>query len=260
MIRIAVITEDSDVKILSKKGTFKKRGGKGIQITKSKELLETLKLYGIPYFPTDDIENEETYKRALHEYVKPAIEMFGGKFIEIKRFIKKLVETKNTVSLYIISWRYGLINGQEEIIPYTSPIGEKDNRVKNKNMTRVDDILALYKRYSIVEKIQNIINSHDISIILLPSVFLLALYSKGTKTNFLDGIKKEKRIIFVGSKLITEKMKEYAMEKNIKVITFSRAGIARIGKVNRENILKIISSMDASEDESANSLIKSFKY
>jgi len=268
MMRIAVITEDSDVKILSKKGIFKKKGGKGIQITKSKELLETLKLHNISSLPINDIENENIYKKALHEYIKPAVEMFGGKFIEIKRFMEKLVETKNIVDLYIISWRYGLIGDKEEIIPYTTPLGKGDNGMKNKNMTGVNDVLNLYKKHGIAKKIQSIINNYDISIILLPSVFLSALYYRDAKTNFLEGIKKGKRIIFVGSKMITEEMKEYAMKKNIKVITFPRAGVARIGKVNRENILKIISSMGTSEDykssksedEPVDSLIKSFKY
>jgi len=231
-MNIAIITDESGVKFINKKPTRKKTG-KGIYVTASDEIIQLLKNNGFNHVPFDDLENENKYLSILHEYVKPAQELFAGRFSEINYFANTLRDNKypNDVELFIISGTYGLIKGIEKIIPYKFYLGDKKIIEKT------------YRKFKIIPKISKIINSNNTTIILLPLDQLSYLFKN--ENNIFKDTTQRRTVIIVSSGSLSNKITNQAKQKDIDLLYLYRRGVARMGKENRNKIIeKIVTKLE----------------
>lgn len=76
---------------------------------------------GLPV-PGMDLDREEEYRRALAGFVKPAEEMYGGSFDAVRALAARLRRCGLETKIYIISARYGLIPGDEPVVPYEATL------------------------------------------------------------------------------------------------------------------------------------------
>lgn len=222
---IAIVTEESGAKRIPGVSPWKRKSGRGMDLSKHTLILDTLKRHNIQTFPSDDLANEKRYRKALRKFIIPSIEMYAGMFDEVKVFYSVLSREAN-VKLYIISGRYGLIEADKEIIPYGF------------YMATVEEIIRIYKKHEIFEKTKNIINNNHYVILVLPKIHLEALFSKDH--SLIGSLRNNRKLVIVSAKSIGEEIKLKAEKRRIKVIFFPRVGVARLGKDNREKIIEII--------------------
>ncbi|MEN6292871.1 MAG: hypothetical protein ABFD07_12755, partial [Methanobacterium sp.] len=140
---VLIITEDTATQLPQvDKWTTQIR--KGQDIEKNLELLQLLKTHNST-IPSDDLKKEKAYRTILKQYIRPAKFMFSAVFSEVRDFSDESAELTRT-DLYIISGRYGLINGNDEIIPYS------------KTVKTSIELAELDKKTEFVKNIQTLLN------------------------------------------------------------------------------------------------------
>lgn len=224
----AIILTDDTKSQLPSHNKWTNRFGIGSGIIKNPSICYLVKTENIK-FPTNDIENESLYKKILHEYVRPAENMYGGRFAEIRYFENQLKKILS-VEVLIISGRYGLITGNAEIIPYNHSIRTitelRDFDIKNK----------------LIENLKNKLSDPGYLIILLPKFFIEFFI----RYRLFDDIPHESKIFIVSSKEFAEPLQKYG---NITI--FERKGVSRLRNQNCEEMLSIIKRTLEINQESA---------
>lgn len=81
---------------------------------------ETLGRAGLPT-PGFDLELEEIYREVLRDFVKPAVQMYGGSFKAVRALVEDLRRCVD-VDLYVLSARYGLIEAERPVVPYEATL------------------------------------------------------------------------------------------------------------------------------------------
>jgi cytoplasmic iron level regulating protein YaaA (DUF328/UPF0246 family) len=215
-MRILIITEDSAIKLPQmNKWTNKITGGQDIENDEILVKLLKTQNWGIP---SDDLENEENYKILLKNYMRPAKYMFSGIFSEVRQFSNILAAIAPS-DLYILSGRYGLINENDLIIPYS------------KNVKTVHELQNLDKISGFVEKIHTLINKYSLIIFLLPNQYIKYFISKG----IFESISKNCSVV-----IITGTQNGKILSKYPKLTILPRRGVTRLGDKNRSKIIEII--------------------
>jgi len=117
--------------------------------------------------PGFDIENEAEYRRILAPFVRLAREMYGGTFRPVINLVDALREKGVHVDLYIISARYGIINENDEIIPYEATL-------KGLKTCKID---SWSKRLGIESKLRALVenNQYDFIVVNLPREYALSI-------------------------------------------------------------------------------------
>ena len=223
-MKVVIFAEDTDVK-LPPVNQWTGKYGRGIDITEEPKILSLLENHNLAV-PQDDIEIEEQYREILREFIRPARSMFAGMFSEVRSFtdtLSKLVQT----DLCIISGRYGLIQENDEIIPYSHHVQTEQ------------DLEILDQRTDFSNRMVDAANDHEIIIMLLPKHYLLYLL----KHCWFDRLNRESSIIIISSKKLRTDFSQY---NNADIL--ERKGVARMGKVNRDKILKFIKSHSTSNE------------
>ena len=82
---------------------------------------EALEAAGLPV-PGLDLEREREYRRALSGFALPAREMYLGVFSSVRRAADEARLRGLSVSLYVMSARYGLISELDTVIPYDATL------------------------------------------------------------------------------------------------------------------------------------------
>ncbi|MDD5142874.1 hypothetical protein [Methanoregula sp.] len=219
---VLIITEDTATKLPQvDKWTTPIR--KGQDIEKNIELVQLLKTHNST-IPSDDLKKEKAYKTILKKYIRPAKYMFSAVFSEVRDFSDESAELTRT-DLYIISGRYGLINGNDEIIPYS------------KTVKTSIELAELDRKTDFVKNIQTLLNQYSIIIFLLPSEFIKFFLIVG----FFDSIPKKQTVI-----IVTSTQNNTILGKYPNFITLSRKGLARLGAINREKIIDLIKKKNTS--------------
>jgi hypothetical protein len=233
-MKIAIITEESNVKYIDRGERFhRKKSRKAIDVASSQELLTLLRNREINKIPSDDIQNEEFYKSILHEYIKSAEELYGGNFKEIYTLKKEIhsIRSIENSSLFIISGRYGLIGGGQRILPYTFHMNEQ-KKVK-----------AIFERFQIQERISNIINEHDITLFFLPKLFIQILFNANNLNRIHINTSKKKYLIIISALSLKRNIEKEIEKIGLNLIFLGRPGVARIGKYNKTKILNVINKI-----------------
>lgn len=212
----AIILTDDTSSQLPTHNKWSNRFGIGSIISKNPSIINIFKKEKIE-LPSNDYENEERYKQILHDFVRPARNMFGGRFSEIRYFEEELKKIAS-VETFIISGRYGLLEGDTEIIPYYFSI---------KTITQ----LKTYdKEHHFLEKLISVIPGTTHLIILLPKIYVEYFI----KQCFFDRISQKIKIIVVSSKEFDVELKKYA-----NVTLLERKGVSRLRNQNCDKILAI---------------------
>lgn len=206
VMKVAIFTEDTYVK-LPPIDRWTEKYGKGIDITADPKILSLMESHNLAV-PQDDIEIEDKYCEILHEFIRPARSMFAGMFAEVRIFADIVSEFAQT-DLYILSGRYGLIQENEEIIPYS-------HHIKTEK-----DLEILDQRTDFSNLMVDVANNHEIIILLLPKHYLMYLL----KCGYFDRLDKNLSIFIVSSKKLLS-----AISDNSNVIVLDRKGVARIGE------------------------------
>lgn len=217
-MKVVIFTEDTAVK-LPPIDRWTGKYGKGIDITKNPKIISLLESHNLAV-PHDDVEIEDQYREVLHEFMRSARSMFAGMFVEARIFAETVSEFAQT-DLYIVSGRYGLIQENEEILPYS-------NHIRTEN-----DLEILDERTDFSNLMVDAANDHDIMIVLLPKHYLMYLFKCGC----FDRFNKQLSIIIVSTKKLQSDFSDY---NNVNVL--ERKGVARLGEKNRDEILKFIKS------------------
>jgi hypothetical protein len=213
---LSIITDDTSVK-LPKFNKWKQKYAAGIDIRKDPIIKSRLSQYNFDY-PVDDIENEILFKRTLCDFVRPAKQMYGGMFTEIRHFAE-LLSASIPTEIFFISGRYGIIPENQEIIPYYFRIED------------IEDVQIVDKKFNINQKIKEIIKNSEIIIFLLPKHYIAHLI----KIGFFNEELTKSSLIIVSS---DEYQNYFSQFHN--VLFLRRIGVARIGTKNREKILKFV--------------------
>ena len=222
-MKVVIFTEDTAVKLpLQNRWTGKY--SKGIDITENPEIMSLLKKHNLAV-PHDDIEIEDQYREILREFIRSARSMFAGMFSEVRIFTDTLSELVHT-DLYIISGRYGLIQETEEIIPYSHHIQTEQ------------ELGTLDERTDFSNCMVDAANKYEFIVMLLPKHYFLYLLKRG----WFDQLDKKSSIFIVSSKKLRSDFSNY---NNVNIL--ERKGVARMGKVNRNEILKFIKSQTESD-------------
>ena len=217
-MKVAIFTEDTAVK-LPPINRWTGKYGRGIDITEDPKIVSQLENHN-HVVPHDDIEMEDQYRKVLREFIRPARSMFAGMFAEVRIFADIVSEFAQT-DLCVISGRYGLIQENEEIIPYSHHIQTEQ------------DLEILDQRTDFSNLTFDATNNHEIIIILLPKHYLLYLLRRG----WFDQLDKKSSIFIVSSKKLQSDFSDYS---NVTIL--ERKGVARLGEKNRNEILKFIKS------------------
>lgn len=215
-MKVAIFTEDTDVK-LPHVDRWTGKYGRGINITEYPKIMSLLEGNN-HVIPHDDIEIEAKYREILYEFIRPARSMFAGMFAEVRIFADTVSEFAQT-DLYIVSGRYGLIQENDGIIPYSHHIQTEK------------DLEILDKRTNFSNLMVDAANNHEIIIMLLPKHYLMYF----VKCGYFDRLDKKLSIIIVSSKKL---LSEISDTRNINVL--ERKGVARIGEKNRDEILRLL--------------------
>lgn len=215
-MKVAIFTEDTDVK-LPPVDRWTGKYGRGINITEDPKIMSLLEGNNL-VIPHDDIEIEAKYREILYEFIRPARSMFAGMFAEVRIFADTVSEFAQT-DLYIVSGRYGLIQENDGIIPYSHHIQTEK------------DLEILDKRTNFSNLMIDAANNHEIIIMLLPKHYLMYF----VKCGYFDRLDKKLSIIIVSSKKL---LSEISDTRNINVL--ERKGVARIGEKNRDEILRLL--------------------
>lgn len=158
----------------------------------------------------------------------PIKTIFAGSFLEVYKFVEELKsQFPFRVDFYILSAGFGLANGDRLVKPSLS--FEINGEIKE-----VVDKLQIH------DKLIEILGKYDIIIILFPAEYLNVILSPKKMINFLYAIKENAILIVVCAKNFGQELLNEARQVGKNAITFNRAGVARIGKNNREGILEII--------------------
>jgi len=213
----AIILTDDTKSQLPKNSSWSKKFGRGCGIAKDPQVNNLLKKENFSV-PTNDLENEEKYKQILNEYKRPAKNMFAGRFAEIRSFEEKL---KNLiqVEILIISGRYGLINGDMEIIPYDYSIDKQA------------DLKDFDEKHKFLPKLKTLLSGSTHLIIFLPKIFIEYFLKKG----FFDKLPNDLKIIIISSKEFEEPLKKYQ-----NIILLERRGVSRLRNTDSDKILSIV--------------------
>lgn len=215
-MKVVIFTEDSAVK-LPPINRWTGKYGRGIDITEDPKIMSLLEIHNLAV-PHDDIEIEDQYRDILHEFMRQARLMFAGMFAEVRLFADTVSEFAQT-NLCIISGRYGLIQENKEIIPYSHHIKTEQ------------DLEILDERTDFSNLMVDAANNHEIMIMLLPKHYLMYLLKRGC----FDRFDKKLFIIIVSTKKLQSDFSNYS---NVNVL--ERKGVARLGEKNRDEILKFI--------------------
>lgn len=217
-MKVVIFTEDTAVK-LPPINRWTGKYGRGIDITEDSQIISLLKSHNLAV-PHDNIEMEDQYRKVLREFIRPARSMFAGMFAEVRIFADIISEFAQT-DLCVISGRYGLIQENEEIIPYSHHIQTEQ------------DLEILDQRTDFSNLMFDAANNHEIIIILLPKHYLLYLL----KRDWFDQLDKKSFIFIVSSKKLQSDFSDYS---NVTIL--ERKGVARLGEKKRDEILKFIKS------------------
>jgi hypothetical protein len=215
-MKAIILTDDTKCQLPSH-NKWTNRFGCGSGISKESEILTLLKK-GNDSIPSDDLENEIRYRNVLHEFIRPAKNMFGGRFSEVRTFAAQL--SKNIpVEILIISGRYGLIDDSEEIIPY-------DHSIQN-----ITQLKILDEKNKIFSRVKESLSDSTHLIILLPKFYIEYLIKK----QFFETLPSKIVTIIVTSKGLQTQLNQYE-----NVIIFERKGVARLRSQNCDQILSLI--------------------
>lgn len=188
-----------------------------MDIEKDDVLIKLLKTHNST-IPSDDLANEENYKSILKTYVRPAKYMFSGMFSEVRDFSNKLV-TITPTDLHIISGRYGLLNENISIIPYS------------KNVKTITELKNLDENTGFVEKIRTLVNGYTLIIFLLPRDYIQFFITKG----IFESIPMTHSAVIVTGNQNCDTLSKYP-----RFTILPRKGVARIGDKNRSKIIELI--------------------
>lgn len=213
----AIILTDDTKSQLPKHRSWSKKIGRGSGIAKDPQILNLLAKENFSV-PTNDLENEEKYRQILPDFIRPAKNMFAGRFAEIRSFEEKLKKLTE-VEILIISGRYGLINGDTEIIPYDYSIDKKT------------DLEYFNEKYKFLPRLITLLSGSKYLIILLPKVFIEYLMKKG----FFDELPDNLKIIIISSKEFEEPLKKYQ-----NIILLERRGVSRLKNKDSDTILSLV--------------------
>jgi len=216
MMKAIILTDDTKCQLPSH-NKWTNRFGCGSGIAKKSEILIELKNRNTT-IPGNDLENEIQYRNVLHEFLRPAKNMFGGRFSEVRAFAAELSKI-TPVEILIISGRYGLINDSTEIIPYDYSI---QNNTQLKNIDENNQIFS---------KVKDCLSDSTHLIVLLPKFYIEYLI----KTHFFETLSSKIKIIIVTSKGLQTQLNQYE-----NVIIFERKGVARLRSQNCDQILSLI--------------------
>jgi len=167
-------------------------------------------------------DESKTIEAPINEKV-PAFNAYRGLFTEVFLFSKRLRELGHQVDLKIISTKYGLIDECEQISQYKSDI------------TNESEILGINKNLKISSNLEKIVRNYDIILLFIPKYYFPLFYSPKEQIDVFKSLKRDARIIVVGSSSIEENLKG-----KYKIDFFQKAGVARIGKRNAEKIIKLL--------------------
>lgn len=224
-MKILIFTDDTGVK-LPKFSKWKVRYSRGIDIRKDPIINSRLNECQLK-IPSNDIENETQFKKVLHDFVRPAKQMYGGMFNEIRCFTEQELPSFISTQIFFISGRYGVISETQEIIPYSY------------HTSTIAELGLIEKKFDITRKIHSLFDENDIILFLLPKEYIEHLIKNGlfenmTKPNF----------IIVSS----IEFRDYFSQMS-NVLLLNRIGVARIGKRNRERIIEYIEEIRKSKTE-----------
>ena len=135
--------------------------------------------------PSFDTELEDVYRNVLAMFMKPAEEMYGGVFAKIRKIIQLLRSHGKHVDVYILSARYGLIEGATPIVPYDATL---------KHM-KPSEIRNWAQKLGIAEKLKTVL-SQDYDLIL---VVLAKEYAHAIKTLLPSLLNNPRAIIVTAS-------------------------------------------------------------
>jgi len=215
-MKILIFTDDTSVK-LPTYYKWKVRYSRGIDIRKDPTIISRLNEYKLK-IPSNDIENETQFKKVLHDFVRPAKQMFGGMFNEVRCFAEQELPSFISTQIYFLSGRYGIISENQEIIPYISHI------------STIAELEVVDKKFDITGKIHSLVDENDIILFLLPKEYIAhqikkGLFEKMTKSNFVIVSSMEFRDYF---------------SQMPNVLLLHRIGVARIGIKNRQRIVEYV--------------------
>jgi len=212
--KISIITEDSGVKLppIDKR---KDKIGRGRHLEEIEQLTDILEDEGLD-IPSDDLELEDKYNEILSDFVRSAILMFSGMFREVRAF-KRKIEKEYDSELYIISGRYGLVKGDEEIVPYDA------------YMETQKDLKELDEKCDFSDDMKRVVEENTLTFLFVATRYLEYLLS----INWFE--KTEGRIWLVTGKRFAENFTDY---ENVNVL--KKRGVARISWQNREKILDLL--------------------
>lgn len=216
LMSVLIITEDSAIKqpqIDKWKNTIRK----GQDIEKDNELILLLNTNNLQ-IPSDDLGNEAVYRTTLKKYLRPAKFMFSGMFSEVRAFSNQLA-TLTPTDLFIISGRYGIVNQDDFVIPYS------------KNVKTVAELRILNTNTGFVHKIQDLMTQSPVTIFLLPSEYVKFFLLQGV----FDSIPRDRSII-----VVTNAQNAAILDGYPNFIILPRKGVARLGYKNWEKILHIV--------------------
>lgn len=217
-MKIAVFTDESGVK-LPEIRKWKKRQGRGIDVAKNENLVAILRKNNLQ-IPGNDIQFEDLYRDVLQDYIRSAKNMYAGMFIEVRDLVDSLNKISKA-SLFVISGRYGLLEENDLIIPYSFSIKSES------------DLIQLDTKHSFVNKMNEKATDADIIMCFLPSYFIKFLLN----VNWFKKLDSNKTVILVSSKNLEQ---SFVHSSNIKLL--ERKGVTRIGKQNRDAILELVKS------------------
>jgi len=219
MLKILVVTEDSRT-VLPSRNKWRTKLGTGVNLQDHDEIKALLTAKGLQ-IPKNDLNNEIEYREILKEYIRPAKYMYAGIFSEIRDFIDELCPICDA-EMYIISGRYGLINQDDDIIPYLYPLDSKEK------------VLCLDRSSDFSSKILDLCADKLILILCLQKHYIAYLEAIG----WFEKIPQDKTVIMVASNEFLNLSDKF---KNIKF--YSRKGVCRLGKRNKEDIKHFITQI-----------------
>ncbi|CAG0963713.1 hypothetical protein METP3_01005 [Methanosarcinales archaeon] len=218
MKKAVIFTDDSGVK-LPEIHKWKHVLGKGNDIKNNPMFLDALKKASL-YIPEGDIGVEDRYRKALREFIRPALLMFAGMFGEIRIFYNVLKEILPT-ELYIVSGRYGIVREDDEIIPYSA-------HIKN-----IEDLEKLNSRTKFVNTMFEASKDNCFIIMCFPSYYFQYLINEGWFERFGN----EHLFFIVTGVKIKSKLSSYPT-----INMFEKRGVARIGRDYQMEIIDRIKS------------------
>ncbi|CCC80804.1 DUF6884 domain-containing protein [Thermoproteus tenax] len=126
-------------------------------------VVEALKVRGLGV-PGFDLERENTYREALQSFIKPAVEMYGGSFAQVRSIFYRVRQCARA-ELFIVSARYGLIRWDEPIIPYEATL----------NALRRDELARWSLERGVPERTQALLKRFGAVLAILPESYARAL-------------------------------------------------------------------------------------